>query len=41
VESIIDQRPMDYPEEFLNGFHIMLDTEELVTVRWEQVYGFL
>ena len=27
----------DYPDEWANGHHIMLDTEELVTVRWEQV----
>ena len=31
------QRTVDYPDELNSGFHIMLDTEELVTVRWEQV----
>ena len=31
------QRTVDYPDEFANGHHVMLDTEELVTVRWEQV----
>ena len=37
VESNVYQRTADYPEGWANGFHIMLDTEELVTVRWEQV----
>ena len=37
VESNVFQRTADYPEEWANGYHIMLDTEELVTVRWEQV----
>ena len=37
VESNVYQRTADYPEELANGFHIMLDIEELVTVRWEQV----
>ena len=37
VESNVHQRTVDYPDELANGFHIMLDTEELVTVRWEQV----
>ena len=37
VESNVYQRTVDYPDEFHNGFQIMLDTGELVTVRWEQV----
>jgi len=37
VESNVHQRTVDYPHEFANGYHVMLDTEELVTVRWEQV----
>ena len=28
---------MDYPEEFVNDYHIMLESEVLVTVRCEQV----
>ena len=39
VESNVYQRTVDYPGEFANGFHVMLDTGELVTVRWEQVEG--
>ena len=37
LESNVYQRTVDYPDEWHNGYHIMLDTEELVTVRWEQV----
>ena len=37
VESNVHQRTLDYPNELHNGFHIMLDTEVLVTVRREQV----
>ena len=31
------QQTVDYPDEFHNGFHVMLDTEVLVTVGWWQV----
>ncbi len=37
VESNVHQRTVDYTDEWANGFPIMLDTEVLVTVRWEQV----
>jgi len=36
VEANVYQRTVDYPE-LSNGYHVMLDTEELVTVRWDQV----
>jgi len=39
VESNFFQRTVDYPDEFANGYHVMLDAEELVTVRWDQVDG--
>ena len=35
----VHQRTVDYPEKFANGYHVMLDSEVLVTVRWEQVVG--
>ena len=31
------QKTVDYPDEWANGYHVMLDTKELVTVRWDQV----
>ena len=37
VEANVYQRTVDYPDEWNNGHHIMLATEMLVTVRWEQV----
>ena len=37
MESNVYQQTVDYPDELANGYHVMLDTEELVTVRWEQV----
>ena len=30
------QRTVDYLNEWSSGYHVMLDTEELVTVRWDQ-----
>ncbi len=37
VEANVYQKTVDYPDEWANGYHVMLDTEELVTVRWDQV----
>ena len=37
IESNVYQRTVDYPEKLANGYHVMLDTGELVTVRWNQV----
>ena len=31
------QRTVDFPGELANGFHVMLDTGELVTVRWDRL----
>ena len=39
VDSNVHQRTVDYPDELANGYHVMLDTQELVMVRWEQVEG--
>ena len=39
VDSNVHQRTADYPTELSNGFQVMLDTEELVTMRWDQVEG--
>ena len=37
VESNVFQRTVDHTDEWANGYHVMLDSEELVTVRWDQV----
>jgi len=34
VEANVYQRTVDYPDEWVNGFHVWLDMEKLVTVRW-------
>ena len=33
VEANVYQKTVDYPDELANGYHVMLDTGELVTVR--------
>ena len=37
VEANVYQKTVDYPDEWANGFHVMLDTGKLVTVRCDQV----
>ena len=36
-EANVYQKTVDYPDDWANGYQVMLDTEELVTVRWDQV----
>ena len=36
VEANVYQKTVDYPDEWANGYHVTLDTEGLVTVRWQQ-----
>ena len=37
VDANVFQRTVDYPEEFAAGFHLTLDDDMRVTVRWDQV----
>ena len=37
VESNVFQRTADYPNDLSDGFQVMLDTGDLVTMRWDQV----
>ena len=37
VEANVYQRTVDYPDDWANGYHVMLDTEELITVRMDKV----
>ena len=39
AEANVYEKTVDFPDEWSNGYHVMLDTEELVTVRWDQVAG--
>ena len=36
IESNVYQRTVDYPDEFANGHHVMLDSEDLATLRWDR-----
>ena len=37
MESNVYLKTGDYAGEWPNGYHVMLDSDELVTVLWEQV----
>ena len=37
VDANVFQRTVDYPEEFAEGFHLVLDDGEWVTVRRDQL----
>jgi len=37
IDANVFQKSADYPDEWANGYHVMLDTDELVTVRHDQV----
>ena len=37
MASNLYQKTVDYPNEWANGCHVMLDSDGLVTVRWDQV----
>jgi hypothetical protein len=37
VEANVYQKTVDCPDEWSNGYHVMVDSEELETVRWYQV----
>ncbi len=39
VKANVYQKTADHPDEWANGYHVMLDTDEQVTVRWQQVEG--
>jgi len=33
------QRTVDHPDEYVAGYHVVLDYKRVVTVRWDQVSG--
>ena len=37
VDSAVFQRTIDYPEEYSPGYHVVLDSGTVATVRWDQV----
>jgi ribosomal protein L24 len=36
VEANVYQNTGEFPDEWANGYHVKLDSEVLVTVRWDQ-----
>ena len=41
VDSAVFQRSVEYSDEFAPGYHVVLDGERVVTVRWDQVTELL
>ena len=39
MDSAIFQKTVDYPGEYSAGYHVVLDGERVVTVRWDQLAG--
>jgi hypothetical protein len=37
VDSAVFQRTVDYPEEYSAGYHVILDSGPVITIRWDQV----
>ena len=37
VDSRVFQKTVDYPNEYAAGYHVVLEDERVVTVRWDQV----
>ena len=40
VDSAVFQRTVDAPDEYAPGYHVLLDTGPVVTVRWDQLIRF-
>ncbi len=37
IDSAVFQRTVDCPDDYSAGYHVVLDDEIVVTVRWDQV----
>ena len=37
VDSAVFQRSVDYPDDNAPGYHVILDTKEVTTFRWDQL----
>ena len=37
IDSAVFQRTTDYPDEFSPGYHVIIDDDLVVTLRWDQV----
>ena len=39
VDSAVFQRTVDYHDEYAPRYHVILDSDQVITVRWDQVSG--
>ena len=39
VDSAVFQRTVDFPDEYAPGYHVVLATGPVITVRWDQLSG--
>lgn len=37
VDSAVFQKTVDFPDDYSAGYHVVLEDEKVVTVRWDQV----
>ena len=37
IDSAVFQKTVDYPDDYSAGYHVVLEDERVVTVRWDQV----
>ena len=37
VDSAVFQKTVDYPDDYSAGYHVVIEDERVVTVRWDQV----
>jgi len=37
VDSAVFQKTVDYPDDYSAGYHVVLEDERVVTVRWDQL----
>jgi hypothetical protein len=40
ADSAVFQKTVDYPDISAAGFHVVLDDERVITLRWDQVRYF-
>ena len=41
VDSAVFQKTVDYPDDYSVGYHVVLEDERVVTVRWDQVRSLI
>ncbi len=39
VDANVFRKTEDYPNDYAGAFHVVLEDERVVTVRWDQVVG--